>query len=243
MRIIGGKISDYYDSARGYGIDPNLVYIRNSRTANIKHVGNWNTEQEFSFTRKTIGDWNIETFLIGFCGQLYPVAVACESGYHHFNGTGDRKYKYFYDFQTYKAFALEAQKVKPKWQRRSAPYSPTSVETFFKRYDGKKTDELFLKYDAPVLVIGTDDGFREVGGFSDFEFKDGVNVLTNPLLKDFGFAGVKDPYTAFQEISMYLGNQLVKSPQIEQVADKYRIAGHGFDKHSFRNPIRVSKLK
>lgn len=44
MRIIGGK--DYYDSAAAYGIDPGIVFVRDSRKLTRKErqeIGNWST--------------------------------------------------------------------------------------------------------------------------------------------------------------------------------------------------------
>ena len=68
----------------------------------------------------------------------------------------------------------------------------------------------------------------------------GLTVITNPCLKDLQFYKVKDAFSAFQELSMYLGSQLCPKPEIDDVADKFKITGHGFDaKFSFRNPIKL----
>jgi hypothetical protein len=60
-------------------------------------------------------------------------------------------------------------------------------------------------------------------------------ILLNPKLKDYGFERIKDSFTAFQEISVYLANILVEQKETARVADKFRIEQHGFDlKKSFR---------
>jgi hypothetical protein len=54
-------------------------------------------------------------------------------------------------------------------------------------------------------------------------------------LKDIQFYRAVDPYTAFQEIEMYLGG-IVPRPgaMTANIEDKYRVEQHGFDKWSFR---------
>jgi hypothetical protein len=58
-------------------------------------------------------------------------------------------------------------------------------------------------------------------------------------LKRLGFAKALDPYTAFQELSMWIGGVLGgTSPEIVTIKDdKTLIEGHGFDnRFSFRGP-------
>jgi hypothetical protein len=67
-------------------------------------------------------------------------------------------------------------------------------------------------------------------------YQESPNGLLNPRLKDIGFERIKDAFSAFQEISMYLANILVEQKKIAHVDDKYRIEQHGFDlKQSFRH--------
>jgi hypothetical protein len=61
------------------------------------------------------------------------------------------------------------------------------------------------------------------------------NGVLNPNLKEIGFDRIKDAYTAFQDISMYLSNILIEQKPVEKIDDKHRIEQHGFDlKESFR---------
>jgi hypothetical protein len=78
------------------------------------------------------------------------------------------------------------------------------------------------------------------------EIPDGHNERTfrvNPSdLKRLGFAKALDPYTAFQELSMWIGGVLGgTSPEIVVIKnDKVLLESHGFDnRFSFRGP-RVS---
>lgn len=126
---------------------------------------------------------------------------------------------------------------------RAAELFPKEIRTGrFRRYikerhpvrfmdSGYRNDALFLEIRSPLFVVRQDDDVRE------------FILEANTSLKVLEFAKVKDPFTAFQELSMYLGNQLVKRDAPDEIADEYRIAMHGYDKHSFRHPTRVSHLK
>jgi len=70
--------------------------------------------------------------------------------------------------------------------------------------------------------------------------KDEREFQVNPFtLKQLDFARALDPYTAFQELSMWIGGVLGgTSPEIVTIKDdKTLIEGHGFDnRFSFRGP-------
>jgi hypothetical protein len=60
-------------------------------------------------------------------------------------------------------------------------------------------------------------------------------VTTNCNLGNLGFVQIVDPFSAFQQISMYLSNQLASEskPPVE-LTDVDKVNKHGFDKQSFR---------
>jgi len=89
------------------------------------------------------------------------------------------------------------------------------LHTDFHDYD------IFLEFKVPVwaVILG----------------RSGSSGILNPRLKDYGFDRIKDSFTTFQEISMYLSNILVEQKETVVVQDKFRIEQHGFDlKKSFR---------
>ena len=65
---------------------------------------------------------------------------------------------------------------------------------------------------------------------------DTQKFFINPLLKDYQFYKVYDAVQTFQEIQMFISGVLGnKEKEIIEVADKYKITQHGFDKKwSFR---------
>lgn len=82
-------------------------------------------------------------------------------------------------------------------------------------------DDCFREYNSPILNITYYDG--------------GFAIHVNPRLKEYNFISQYDPVSAFQEISMYIGNNLViqKDPN-PKLSDDIKRDIHGFDKWSFR---------
>jgi hypothetical protein len=109
--------------------------------------------------------------------------------------------------------------------------------------DEKMTlDEWFTPYDTPdvlrnYMIANKISILVEMPPKYQHEPKEfQVNPYT---LKQLGFAKALDPYTAFQELSMWIGGVLGgTSPEIVTIKDdKTLIEGHGFDnRFSFRGP-------
>lgn len=61
-------------------------------------------------------------------------------------------------------------------------------------------------------------------------------LILNPRLSDFNFVTVLDPYSAIQELNMFLGNDLAQDvqPKMPVGSDKVIAESKGFDKWSFR---------
>lgn len=71
---------------------------------------------------------------------------------------------------------------------------------------------------------------------SHHAFKVDAYVEYHPLLKDYGFVHAVDPFTAYQEISMFIGN-LPKDPNfMVTLSDKEELYKKGFDNWSFKRP-------
>jgi len=92
----------------------------------------------------------------------------------------------------------------------------------------KVPDQVHLDWNAPVIVIG-----HIPGKWS--RRKEGC--VLNPCLKDLGFQKLVDPFTAYQELDMYLGNNMANQmdPTTTRTQEDIRDS-KGFDKWSFKNP-------
>ena len=101
---------------------------------------------------------------------------------------------------------------------------------------------LFRTFKAPVFVYDGDYGRitfdKRRSGYNNHKPK----FFLNPLLKDYEFYKMFDTFQAFQEVSMFMGGVLgAGEKEITVVADKYKIAQHGFNKFSFRKDKEVKK--
>ena len=204
---------DYYDNAVGYGIDENVFYSRFTKKAEI-------------LIKSPFDHAGVSGGLLGFCGIIYPFALFV-------------RYDNFEIVDRYCAYNLEEYKTKAEeWkyerfsfgrrfdeQRRKIDLkrkekTEMQAKQFFVDWSSQ-SNEIFLKFKVPIwtVMLGRN---TETG-------------LINPRLKDYGFDRIKDSFTAFQEISMYLSNILVEQKETAAVEDKFRIEQHGFDlKKSFR---------
>ena len=203
---------DYYDNAVGYGVDENVHYNRFTKEVEIQ------IKSQFDFPRHR------NAGLLGFCGKIYPLIELKKY---------NRKYDYEYASEEYKiverycAYSFEEYKTKEsEWEDYSDDFGyydhsrEVKLKQFFTDWNYQR-DDIFLKYKVPVWTIKLD-GRQN-------------NAILNPKLKDYGFDRIKDSFTAFQEISMYLSNILIEQKEVAVIEDKYRIEQHGFDlKTSFR---------
>ena len=97
--------------------------------------------------------------------------------------------------------------------------------------------DVFREINAPIFVFNS-------CAEAMMRYYDGRDKLfiINPLLKDYEFYKVIDPFKAFTEIQMFISGVLgTGEKDIVEVEDKYKIAQHGFDKWSFRKEPEKKK--
>lgn len=201
---------DYYDNGVGYGIDEKVHYNRFTKEVEI-HI-----KCKFDFPHY------FETYLLGFCGQIYPM-VELERL--------ERNYDYEYDTEEHKilekfyAFSFDEVIIKEsEWETSSFGYGSDLLKIQIKQFFTDwsfQSNEIFVRHKVPTWIVKLE--------------RNQTLGLINPKLKDYGFERIKDSFTAFQEISMYLSNILAEQKEVAKIEDKYRIEQHGFDlKTSFR---------
>jgi len=98
----------------------------------------------------------------------------------------------------------------------------------------EKYESLFFKLNVPLFII-----YNEFNEESDLFYhcyrETHIWIETNPRLKDFDFNKIIDPYTAFQEISMFIGGALSKPERpMLVISDEIKAAQHGYDQYSFK---------
>lgn len=245
MRIIG-KLHDYYDGLMAYGQDNSVMFTRVTQTfdkrsdevfkdavklleVDVFERSSWRGYFRLPSTELTTKKGDRHTVcavLIGFCGKMY-------FGLHVKSSYVDNLDKYIYSVEdAEKLEQIYEYKTVNDWEEsKKVKYLSNMMHKAVDTVNAIDTSEFLMKYKVPYFVINTSHG--EV-----------LNVHLIPELKMYDFQRVKDPYTAYQEISMYMGGVIPQQPpEGIVIRDVDRIFQHGFNKFSFRHPIKFKREK
>jgi len=226
--IINSKFHDYYDTAIGYGgIDKSIIYNRKTEEIEFKKLSNYTLYPERKITKDYTYDFS--AYIINFVGKIYP-CICTEITYvwNLFKQNNEDKKYFFYSIDKYINF-LKKNNIKLKekyfWSNISI-FNKKGIKNFFDKNNWNFLSDFNLKYKVPVLVYDTRS-----------------KIFLNPCLKDYEFAKVIDPFTAFQEIQMYISNFLLNpEKEIPPMSDKVMSDCKGFDKWSFKK-LSIKKRK
>jgi len=239
--IIGKKSQkDYYDGVAGtMGIDNTIVYKRElieieekdfpdiikrnryswrkSNDNPIIKLANHHLTKDYKKIYEGYGH-----FVIGFCGKLY---------------IGFKLYrKELYD-GIYKLNTIITYDIKSIKNLISSQSYWGNIEEDINAVQNMDVLQLFRDFNTPVFIYDGDYG-RTYSLVRWYNNK--CKFIINPNLSDYQFYKVFDAFQAFQEISMFMGGVLGRGEkEIVEVADKYKIEQHGFDKWSFRKEKKV----
>lgn len=223
MRIIADN-RDYYDCIQTHGQDRSLVYFRKPEKVLLK-------QREWTFPSLYSSWWfppiEVTQHIIGFCGKIYPMLEM--HGYIR-NDPISKKCFTIEEVDTFvEEHATQSQKDSyygkngRRWWR---GYGKRRSEfaKFFKHCEKKRESyaEMFTEKRCPVFVATTSNRNSK--------------IIYNALLRPHDFVRIFDPYTAFQEISMFLGSMAMPEKAMPIISDELKIHTHGFDKWSFRRP-------
>ena len=238
MKIIS-KFKDYYDNAHGW-YSPEPTYIRENKEFYYPKLDN-NIKKKLAisglFDAMPVCDIG-NRYLIAFCGKVYPVYVGAEL---IFNSPDDleKQLKKVLNGKTLtsvfdeKAFAKKH--IQELYGKGVPRYWRSSYLTHksWKRFEALNftvAPEAFIELNAPVFAVW------ERGG--------SCYLTVNPMLNKLNFASHVDPYTAYQEIEMFVGNELVlqMDPNINRPDELVRDS-KGFDEWSFKRHKEESKKR
>ena len=225
--LIISKHKDYYDSAVGMGIDKTIVYERTSSQINpppeiydLFGMGHYDMTgrgitYQYYYTTRTNEQDKCELIYIGFCGKLYV-------GFKFTEMVGDiNKTEMTYDIN----------EVKKKLNLHKKSTELKTLNNLLLKVASLDPMEIFRKYNTPIFAFGFG-----VDHIVDYRSRVLESFFVNPILLNYQFAKVFDPYTAFQEIQMFISGTLgVREKMTEtKMKEKDKIAQHGMDKWSFR---------
>ena len=248
MRIIS-KSHDYYDSAMAWGQDKDVVYVRNEQELKDKaDKAKWADLipgfRCFEMRNKK-ADVVLMPFCIGFCGKIYrgmrvKLRPILTNLYDECMAEEDHS---FYTLENLEAYLARYKHViddtdskRHRWHRtgRDPTYYMSKrkgVDYFLNQQMTNEVEQLMIE--SRVAVVSALEFSR---------YRDDMELTLDPQLKKFEFFKVVDPFTAYQELDMYIGGVLPRpGVMTAEIEDKYRIPQHGFDKWSFRKMPQEKK--
>lgn len=225
MKIIS-RFRDYYDTVSAQYLDKETIYKREHSVIEIKDREDIPTVAHFFIYNSTNNNYDVNFSIIGFCGQLIPVVTIKDRFSNHSVG--------FYNLEDLKKYVVENKvPIKDEGRRRSTRWwkwysydlSIQEIELFFQNQEKfDKLKDLFGFHNVPVFVVRT-----ETNSYK------GLKLSLNPMLANYSFAKIKDPYSAHQDLYTFIaGNLRQPDRPMIQISNQDKIDKHGFDKHSFR---------
>jgi len=250
MRIIS-KFQDYYDSGLAYGIDKELLFQRE-----VIHLGK---NSNFIFNNDDVKQKiYIKDGFVYFCGEIYKFKTVIEVDLKKFPkglpfkeiNNLNSKYSFFYNTEDLWNYIPEMSVHNTK---RYLKYSEKDIKKRYNKYfndknidikrnfkflentkiDGVEFDHIQLLTKTPYFIFRDFSSNIDNANKFNGEFFSSLEVLG--ILKQVQFHKVINPYTAFQDISMWIAAQKSENELKDcEIEDKYRIKGHGFNCMSFR---------
>lgn len=246
MKIIS-KFKDYYDSLASHDASTG-VYERTTKELPVDWIG---------YGYSVLGNlesYELQTGLIGFCGKVYPYV---KYTYHLKDQKSVNGFAYTYE--DYKAVVDKVEGIKSNryrwmggmdimksfsgldnaklWFAKDFQTLQDDMPNWKVSSSGRSPDYVNIGnvyYDHKVPYYALEDSTREE--WTAHGWTQCYKLTLNPKLTDYQFYRVFDAYSAFQEIEMFMNNQIIRpdDPFIEPVSDELKAQAHGFDKFSFR---------
>lgn len=243
MRVIS-KEEDYYDGVQAIAMDKSVVYKRDRRSVDYNEVPHYEKMIYMKDIQRTLKKEkkprdianpyemvNVMPFWVIFCGRLYfgaKVSIPQEKD-------RSKKVKFFYDPEELGEFMEENtvyksidNKIHNSINRRRV----WGVVPLMEQMDQNGSERFWNELANKQIVVAA--GYPGIERKAEFE--------VNPLLKEYGFYQVRDSWTAFQEISQWVGGVIPEQEnETVDVSDNELKQAKGFDGWSFRRMPQKNK--
>ena len=237
MRINDKPFKDYYDLVY-LGTQDNSIYY--NRVPDTFSLENSELNEYYNTAASDIDRlekklklycYDLELAVLGFCGTLYPL---------YFWYTSERALYHTYRYvrpvlslTEYAELKLGNKKENRKIKESLASITETQPTAHLKHF--VDTASPVFIYVPPRKSLSL---FRSPWQYCQelIETKNLSNVttLTNPCLDRLGFKKIVEPWQAYQELEMFLGNTLVEREVMPLQSDVAKRDAHGFDDKSFK---------
>lgn len=225
------------------GQDMTLVYNRRRVEKESEVHTPYASDHYYQFNSPYHAKIEIRSQAIGFCGKMYfflEMNLKDNMGSRYYDCKDYRKtrkycYKledidtyvrHYFDDEDYEAYSNREYKGKSKWPVSQKRFQFEAMFEAIGRWPN--TSKAFEFYHCPI--------------FRAYQASGKQFIVINECLKHFEFIKVFDPYAAYQELAMYLGNQAIPIKPIPKLDDKTMSEIKGFDKFSFRkDPTKKRK--
>lgn len=230
MRI-HSKFKDYYDTALGFGSDPNVHWVRETLKLDRPELCSSimipsmmrreYSQPKFKKFERIPGDESIQPVVILFCGQLYPCMWISVCPYGSETPRINTLCHTIDRFEECLIIWGSDILKRRSWIRQSLVNRTKAY--FDQRVSENRIRDIHFEVKSPIVMVTQNDRNQN-------------DVTINPILKTFGFQGIVDPFTAFQEISMYISGVLgSKEVDMIQISDEDMKYKKGFHDMSFKN--------
>lgn len=230
MKIIS-KYRDYYDNIY---ISKEPLWLRNTTTITsdetkpsvlsvdqIKFLNQAFSEiprPRIFKSKKCVYDVRLDYILLGYCGKLIPLYLYQENTHTSSNIICFDNIEEYIQHYKCKGYILKDNIWKPKRK-----FDNSGLKAWIQEFNNNKVPDIFVALNSPIFLI--DAGHKDV-------------IKINPRLLDLGLQRIIAPYTAYQDISTFLSNQLVREESVPIFSDELKRDAHGFDKWSFKKKVR-----
>jgi hypothetical protein len=225
VRIVS-RFKDFYDGVRALDREDTPLYVRDTQRIDLATLSIAQHRALFAQLGPLWGERvvppdprmvpNAERVVVGFCGQVFSGYLVCGEICWSLSDVEAAVLRHLPQRTQHEHVIAELRSTRV-WS-----YGRLNVAAWTRHVEQRPAriaPAPFLALRAPIIVV-----------------TDSV-VVVNPSLREYHFAKHLDPYAAWQELSMYLGNTLLldAQPPPRPIDDTLRAHTHGFDKSSFRN--------
>ena len=257
MKIVGdGK--DYYDGVMYFGTDDSRIFTRHNIYTEFFQDKIFDRKEDYSLnliSLRTKFSWK-DARRVGYdsCVWEFKPRIITTFSYVFVIFAGIR---YFCIYETTKNYSTNEVTTQYFWKLDDLlAYLEKNGVSLTKNDKWRKNvlgGNLVRKLYEPTKIVGEEFEYlvknniliaigKENNIFDNRRIRSLIWFINTDGLKELQFAKVLDPWTAYQELDMFLGSVLVSDQdKMVKVSDASKIMKYGYDKWSFRNQVHPAK--